>query len=209
MKLKICGVKTPEEAEALKKTNVDYIGLNFVPSSPRCISLETAQSLMAVFHGSPIKMIALFQDQPLEMVDEYARRLDVAYIQLHGDESAEYARSLPKPVIRAIPIVPDAKASDIMAYIKDYPADLFVLDRASQGQGTPVDLRLAGEVIRAFPDRICLAGGLTPDTLQNTVSHVRPYAIDISSGVRTGENIDSGKVAQCLHIIGEADSSLM
>lgn len=201
MKLKICGVKTPEEAKSLMDAGIEYVGLNFVPSSPRCISLEQAQAVMAVLNGSGIKTVALFQDQPVEQVSEYVRELNVDYVQLHGDESPEYARSVTKPVIKAIAVQPGAKAEDIIKYIKDYPADYFVLDRAQQGKGDIVDLKLAQQVIEAYPDKIYLAGGLNPDSLPKILEQVHPYGIDISSGVRTGDKIDIGKITPCLKLI--------
>lgn len=205
-KLKICGVKTPDEAKALKDAGVEYVGLNFVPISPRRISLEQAQAIIAVLNGSGIKTVALFQDQPIEMVSEYVRELGVDYVQLHGDESPEYARSVAKHVIKAIAVNPDASADEIIKYIKDYPAGYFVLDRHEQGRGDIVDLELAKQVIEAFPDKIYLAGGLNPDNLAEVLSKVQPYGIDISSGVRTGEAIDTARVKTCLKFSKAIDS---
>ena len=197
-KLKICGVKTPEEARALKDAGVEYVGLNFVPISPRRISLEQAHAIMAELKDSGTKTVALFQDQPVDMVSEYARELNVDYVQLHGDESPEYARSVAKHVIKAIAVNPEATAEEIIIYIKDYPAEYFVLDRHKQGKGDIVDLELAKRVIEAFPDKIYLAGGLNPDNLAEVLSKVHPYGIDISSGVRTDDTIDISKVKRCL-----------
>jgi phosphoribosylanthranilate isomerase len=202
MKLKICGVKTTAEAEALKAGGVDYIGLNFVPGSKRCIPLETAQDILAVLRGSSVQSVALFQNQPLDMVEEYVRELGVDYVQLHGDESAEYARSLQAPVIKAIAVKPASAPEELIASVKNYPADYFVLDRHTQGRGDIVDSGLARQVIAAAPDKVCLAGGLNPDNLADILAKVQPYAIDISSGVRTGEDIDVCKVTTCLKIIG-------
>lgn len=200
MKLKICGVKTPEEANALKEVGVEYVGLNFVPSSSRCISLEQAQDIMAALKGSGIHVVALFQDQPIEMVSEYVRELDVDYVQLHGSESPEYARSVPKPVIKAIAVKPGTPADELIKYIQDYPADYFVLDRAQQGKGDLVDTKLAAQIVKEFPDKIYLAGGLNPDNLPAILQQVQPYGIDISSGVRTDEMIDTAKVKSSIAV---------
>jgi phosphoribosylanthranilate isomerase len=201
IKLKICGIKTIPEAEALKDTGISYIGLNFVPSSPRCITLETAKEIVAVFQGSGIQMVALFRNQPLDMVEEYARELNVDYVQLHGDESPEYARSLRKPVIKAISVDPAASAAVLIDKIKDYPADYFVLDRHEQGRGDIVGTGIAKQVVEFMPGKVSQAGGLTPDNLADVLSKVQPYAIDISSGVRHGDDIDIAKVSACLEII--------
>lgn len=207
MKLKICGVRTTEEAEALKSAGVDYIGLNFVPSSSRHISLERAQDILAVLHNSRIQSIALFQDQPLDMVEEYVRELDVDYVQLHGDEPDEYARSLQTPVMRAIAVSPGKPVAELVDFIKNYPADYFVLDREKQGQGDIVDPETAKRITDAMPGKICLAGGLNPGNLAAVLEKVQPYAIDISSGVRTGDTIDMKKVKECQEIIRAARSS--
>lgn len=205
MKLKICGVKTPEEAKALKQAGIEYIGLNFVPSSPRCISLEQAQEVMAALKGSGIHVVALFQDQPIDMISEYVRELDVDYVQLHGDESPKYARSVPKPVIKAIAVKPSATPDSIIKLLNNYSAEYFVLDRAQQGKGKPVDPKLAAKVVEAFPGKIYLAGGLTPDNLPGILKHVHPYGIDISSGVRTGDQIDIAKVQRFQGYIKDKD----
>lgn len=201
MKLKICGVTTVEEAEILKNAGVDYAGLNFVPSSSRCISLEQAKAVMAVLKGSGIGAVGLFQDQPVDMISEYVRELDIDYVQLHGDESPEYARAVTKQIIKAIAIKPGAGVDELISYIKDYPAEYFVLDRAQQGRGDLVDLKLAAQVVQTFPDKIYLAGGLNSANLAEVVSKVHPYGIDISSGVRTGNLIDVAKVQSCLNIL--------
>jgi phosphoribosylanthranilate isomerase len=201
MKLKICGVKTPQEANALRDIGVEYVGLNFVPSSSRCISLEQAQDIMAALKGSGIHVVALFQDQPIEMVSEYVRELDVDYVQLHGDEPPEYARSVPKPVIKAIAVKPSYTPDSIIQSLNNYPADYFVLDRAQQGKGDLVDAGLAATIVKEYPGKIYLAGGLTPDNLPRILQQVHPYGIDISAGVRTGHNIDMAKTKACQKMI--------
>ena len=201
IKLKICGIKTIEEAEKLKSTGIRYIGLNFVPSSPRCISLEAAMDILAVFKGSGTQSVALFQDQPIDMVEEYIRELDIDYVQLHGDESAEYARALQAPIIKAIAVDPGITADQLIKIVQTYPAEYFVLDRQKQGQGDIVNTGVAAETVKAAPEKVCLAGGLTPDNLADVLKRVRPYAIDISSGVRTGDRIDVDKVKACLALV--------
>lgn len=200
-KLKICGVMTIKEAESLKEIGVDYIGLNFVTESSRRISLDQAGAIMAALKDSRIETVALFRDQPSETVNDYASRLGVDYVQLHGDESPEYASSIHTPVIKAVAVDPELSAAELIDSIKAYPADYFVLDRHEQGQGDIVSTGLAREVMDAMPEKVCLAGGLTPDNLTEIMSQVRPYAIDISSGVRTGESIDISKLKRCQRIL--------
>ncbi len=92
IKLKICGVKTAGAARQLAELGVDYIGLNFIPESSRRITLEEASSIMTAAKGSNLQTVALFRDQPLETVNDYARRLGINYVQLHGSNGFHYRR---------------------------------------------------------------------------------------------------------------------
>ncbi len=153
MKLKICGVKTVEEAEGLKEAGVDYVGLNFVPESPRCITLEQAKAIMDALKDSPVQTVALFRNQPADLVNDYLNQLGVDYVQLHGDEPAEYAQSMQKPVIKAISVDPTVSAAELIDFIKDYPAEYFVLDRHEQGRGDIVGTGIARQVVDFAPDK--------------------------------------------------------
>jgi phosphoribosylanthranilate isomerase len=94
MKLKICGVKSVEEARQLRKVGVDLIGLNFIPTSKRCITIETAEAIIAEFQGSGIQTVALFADKPIDEVNNYSRRLQINFVQLHGNEPPDYAKQI-------------------------------------------------------------------------------------------------------------------
>ena len=202
IKLKICGVKSVDEAKLLRESGVNLVGLNFVPESPRCITLEQAKAIMAVFKDSPVETVTLFRNQPADIVNDYTERLGVDYVQLHGDESAEYARSIKKPVIKAIAVKPDAPADKLIEYIKNYPADYFVLDRHEQGRGDIINTGLAAQIVKMFPNKIYLAGGLNPDNLAEVLSKVNPFGIDIASGARTkDDSLDITKVIRCVDVI--------
>jgi phosphoribosylanthranilate isomerase len=202
IKLKICGVRSPVEAKQLSELKVDYIGLNFIPSSSRCISLETAGLIMKELSGSGVKAVGLFAGHKADEVNNYARRLGLDYVQLHGSEPADYALAIRTPVMRAIAVDPDSSAYDLIRFIDSYPADFFVLDRPVQGQGDMLNMELAKKVISARQDKVFLAGGLGPNNLQEILGRIRPYGIDIAGGVRTNDNIlDPAKVSSCLEII--------
>ena len=202
IKLKICGVKSVDEARQLRESGVDLVGLNFIPGSSRFISLEAADEIMAELKSSSIQTVALFAGRPLDEVDDYASRLDVDYIQLHGNEPAEYAKGVNATVIRAIAVDSNQTAQELIKFMQGFPADYFMLDRQRQGQGSIVDLELAAEVISALPDKIFLAGGLNADNLVEVLARVRPYGIDIASGVRdANDGLDIIKVRQCQEIL--------
>jgi|GEM_PF-1293036 len=202
VKLKICGVKSIAEAKLLRESGVALVGLNFIPSSTRYISLETARAIMAELEGSGSKVTALFAGRPLAEVNDCAGQLKVDYVQLHGNEPAEYAEGVKTKVIRAIAVEPGQSAAELIEFINGFPADYFVLDRPRQGQGELVDAELAAEVIAAEPDKIFLAGGLSPDNLAVRLAQTNPYGIDIAGGVRDdSDNLDIAKVKRCVEII--------
>ena len=202
VRLKVCGVKSSAEATQLVSAGIDIVGLNFVEISSRFISIETAEDIQNTLKGSGIQSVALFAGRPLADVNEYIRRLSIDYVQLHGNEPADYARGVNAPVIRAIPVEPDNTPSQLLEFIDSFPAAYFVLDRHQQGQGSLVDIGLAKQIIMAKPDKIFLAGGLSSENLQDVLSEIRPYGIDIASGVRDEQdNLDISKVMQCLKII--------
>lgn len=205
VKLKICGVKSIREARLLRNSGVDLVGLNFIPSSSRFISLEVAQAVMAELRGGP-QTVALFASRPLDEVNDYVMRLGVDYVQLHGNEPADYAQGIRAKVIRAVPIRTDQSVADLIAFIKSYPADFLVLDRPRQGQGDIIDLGLAAEVCSALPSKIFLAGGLNPDNLKAVLAQVQPYGIDIAGGVRDShDDLDIARVHRCADILRLAD----
>jgi phosphoribosylanthranilate isomerase len=203
IKLKICGVRSVAEARQLRDLQVDYAGINFIPSSSRYIaSIEVAEPILDEFKNSGIKTVGLFAGRTAEEVNDYARSLSLDYVQLHGNEPAEYAQQIDVPVMRAIAVAPDQSAGNIITFIDTYPADYFVLDRQIQGQGDLVDIELAEQVIAAKPGKVFLAGGLTPDNLAAILAQVQPYGIDIAGGVRIPDNnLDSAKVTQCVQLM--------
>ncbi len=200
VKLKICGVQSAGEASQLAALHVDYIGLNFVPSSSRCITITVAEAIMAVLSTTTTKTVALFRDQPVELVRAHAERLSIDFVQLHGTESADYAQSLKSVIIKAIPIGPEMTGPALLSYMRTYPAAYFVLDRQVQGQGALVNIDVARLAVTTYPNKVFIAGGLTPGNLQAVLQQVQPYGFDIAGGVRTDGLLDAEKLAECVRI---------
>lgn len=205
MKLKICGVKSVDEALQLKTAGIDLAGLNFISTSKRFISIETAQLIVNEFKDSGIKLVGLFAGHSIKDVNNYTRQLELDYVQLHGNEPEDYARQVEASVIRAIAVDPSQPAERLIDFINNFPADYFVLDRRQQGRGELVNPDLANQIITAKPGKIFLAGGLAPDNLASILDKSQPYGIDIAGGVRDqNDNLDIKKAARCVEIINES-----
>lgn len=181
--IKICGVTNASDARLCAELGVQMIGLNFSPQSKRRISADNAREIVdAVRPGFPaVKFVGVFVDQELGFVREIARELRLDAVQLHGNESPEYAREVQVPfVIKALRVSenfsPDAAA--------DYDCDAILLDgyspNAHGGTGMSFDWSIATAV---KAKRLVLAGGLTSENIRDAVEAVRPYAVDICSGV--------------------------
>lgn len=204
IRLKICGVQTVQEARHLRFAGVDLIGLNFVPTSRRRISLTMALAIVEELADADIQIVGLFQNQPIALVNDYSERIGADYVQLHGIENTEYVQQVTTPVIKAIAVDAEATTASIVQTIDNCPAELFILDRQTQGQGDCVSLELAQSVIERFPDQIIIAGGLNQENIEPVLA-LRPCGIDIANGVRSGDELDIAKVEACLTLV--ADSS--
>lgn len=194
-RIKICGVKTVEDAQKLIDAGADAIGLNFYAPSPRSISIEVAKKIVDAIDGR-LKTIGVFVNAGLEEITQTAKQLGLSGVQLHGDEPAELIASLPNelPVIRAFRVgeeglVPVAK------YLADCESagrlpEMALVDAASSvaygGTGEQVDwekLKMDRQLLGDMP--LILAGGLKPSNVHAAIRIVRPSAVDTASGVES------------------------
>ncbi|MGY0694362.1 phosphoribosylanthranilate isomerase [Virgibacillus sp. FSP13] len=192
MLVKICGITTHVAANTAVKTGVDFIGFVFAPSK-RQITPDKASEL-AVTLPSTVKKVGVFVNESLEKVKSIAEQVGLDFIQLHGDESPEYAKSLAIPIIKAFSMKPEN-----FAVIESFPCDYYLLDSPKGanrgGNGTTFDWELLREV-NLDPEKIILAGGLQPENVQDAIAAARPAGVDVSSGVETNGHKDVNKIKQ-------------
>jgi phosphoribosylanthranilate isomerase len=154
------------------------VGLMFVPESPRLIGMARARELAAVV-GPLMQTVGVFRNAPLQQVLDTAGRLRLGAVQLHGDEDAAYIRAVSRSfrVIRALSFSPALTRAEVEAD----PADAVLIDGLRPGGGESFDWSAAGE-LRGLP-RLILAGGLNPENVAQGIRALRPYGVDVSSGV--------------------------
>jgi len=186
MFVKICGITRLEDADAAVAAGADALGFVFWPKSPRFVDPEFAREISA---GVPeaVRLIGVFVDQPAGQVNEIAERVGLTDVQLHGDESLEYVRQMARRVVKAVPMAPDATP-----VLQRWPDDVTVLldvhDPVRKGgTGKIIDWVAASRM--AKERQVILAGGLTPENVGDAISRVRPWGIDVSSGVETSPGI--------------------
>jgi phosphoribosylanthranilate isomerase len=197
--VKICGVRTLADARAAADAGADYIGLNFHPASPRRVDPAVARDIVAALPG--VTFVGVFVDLARDTVRAIARDVGLQALQFHGDESPDDCAGWPYVTIKALRVQP---GEDPTPRAARYATDHLLLDAfvpgTPGGTGTPLDLaditRLArlGDLPR---ERLFVAGGLTPERVAGVVAAVRPFAVDVASGVeRTPGVKDHGKIEE-------------
>ena len=190
MRIKICGITRVEDALAAEGAGADAVGLIFAERSKRRVTLGQAAEISGVL-GPFVARVGVFVDAPLKEVFSVAQTLKLSAVQLHGQESADYAAEL-RPYIQVIRAVSFNAALDVEK-LGDFPADAFLIDGLKPGSGERFDWGQA-EGLGALP-RFILAGGLTPENVAAAVRTLCPYAVDVASGVEVSPGIKGkGKI---------------
>jgi phosphoribosylanthranilate isomerase len=191
VKVKICGVRRVEDARAAADAGADYLGLNFHPPSPRSVDIARAAEIAAAVPGVPL--VGVFVDRPRADGDAVAARLGLAALQFHGDESPEYCMGWDRPVLKALRARP---GDDLAARAARYHTDYLLLDAWVAGVPGGTGVAIDPAAARGLPaQRLFVAGGLVPERVADVVRALRPFAVDVASGVEQEPGIkDHGKI---------------
>ena len=195
MLLKICGITRLSDALHAVEHGAGALGFVFWPQSPRYISPERAAEIIAALPPG-VDAVGVFVNEPVDSIRAVVAQTGISTIQLHGDEAPAYADALGWPVLRAITVEQAEQASAAWP-----PETLFLMDAADPvrrgGTGSTIDWQQAASAARGR--RIVLAGGLTPDNVADAIGTVRPFGVDVSSGVEDAPGVKNpDKVARFL-----------
>lgn len=192
-RVKICGVRDLPTAMNSIDAGADCIGFNFVPESRRFIQPSAAKAIIKQLPAGSVAIVGVFRDTPLDVVNQVANDLGLDTVQLHGQESPAFADAIELSVIKAVTVPSGADATALARYMSKFGKDtIFLLDRAIQGTGDPVDPAIAAELALRF--RVMVAGGLTPGTVPNVIRAAHPYGVDVAGGVERDGAIDPALV---------------
>jgi len=183
MIVKICGITRLEDAEAAVAAGAGAIGFIFWPKSPRFIDPHRARAIAAALPPF-VTAVGVFVNQPLAYVNGVASLVGLGAVQLHGDETPEFATTVTRPVMKAVSIGRD----EAQIWPSRVRLLLDVHDPVARGgTGRTIDWAAAADL--AARREVVLAGGLTPDNVADAVARVRPFGIDVSSGVERAPGI--------------------
>lgn len=193
-RVKICGITLVEDALNAVNSGADAIGLVFYAPSPRAVSIEQAQEIVSAIPPF-VSVVGLFVNAPKAEIENILSQVHLDILQYHGDETPEDCMQINLPYYKAIRVKAD---TNLLQYAIDFKSAKALLldtysDAAVGGTGQTFDWKL-------IPDNlskpIILAGGLTPDNVNQAIMQVRPYAVDVSGGVELSKGIkDADKMA--------------
>lgn len=189
MLLKICGIMRPEDMAAAEHAGAAYTGMILVPGTPRYVPRERIPVLLA---AACTKKVFVVRDMPLDELNDLIAEFRPDAVQLHGNESADYARSVTgAEVWKAFNLNSEAALAEAEAF----PCATAVADSGG-GTGRPCRWNLAARLASVRP--VLLGGGITPDNVRDAIAQVRPAGIDVSSGVESAPGVKDHLLIQKL-----------
>jgi phosphoribosylanthranilate isomerase len=203
-RVKVCGITRTEDALAAAQAGADAIGLVFYPPSPRFLSVERARAIREALPPF-VQSVALFVNADAAQVAQVIGRVHPAMLQFHGEETPEFCAQFGLPYIKACRV---GKGVDLLEYLRPFSSAAgWLLDAHVEeygGVGASFDWALVPERL-ARP--LVLSGGLTPDSVGAAVRRIRPWAVDVSSGVESAKGIkDAARMASFIAEVRDADA---
>lgn len=202
-RIKICGITRVEDGLACARLGADAIGLVFYPQSPRAVAIEQARSIVAAL-PSFVTTVALFVNPSVDEVDAVLRGVRPDLLQFHGHEQADFCRQFGVRYLKALPVragadllQSTARYADAAGVLLDTPTEAF------GGCGEAFDWSL---IPSALASRCVLAGGLSAANVGVAIRQVRPWAVDVSSGVEREKGFkDADKIAAFIKEVRNAE----
>ncbi len=192
-KVKICGIKTVTDALAAMEAGADLIGFNFYPKSPRYIDVGRCRDIMSAMRRyGHITCVGVFVNAPPVTIRATMETCGLSLAQLHGDETSEMLNALNGKAFKAFRGVPQS-----MDGFARHDAPALLVDASVKGAyggtGVTADWNSAAELAKQYP--LLLAGGLTPENVADAVQQVRPWGVDVASGVEASVGLkDASKM---------------
>ncbi|GAC1566145.1 MAG: bifunctional indole-3-glycerol-phosphate synthase TrpC/phosphoribosylanthranilate isomerase TrpF [Ktedonobacteraceae bacterium] len=195
--VKICGLRSPEQAKIAIDAGADMLGLIFYEPSHRYIQPQAARALVETLQreNTTADFVGVFVNREADFINDITEQVGLQFVQLHGDEAPEFCQHINRPVIKALRLDGPGDVSRVRAYHET--SWRVLLDTPTPhwgGTGETHDWTLARSIAQEIP--ILLAGGLTPENVAEAIHQVCPWGIDVSSGVETNHMKDEEKIRE-------------
>lgn len=191
--VKICGVTREDDARTCVDLGADMVGLNFVAASPRCVTIDRARAICAALRGRAVRVGVVADASPTDL-ERLLAEVELDRLQLHGDESPEVVAALGPRAFKAVRI---GDAGDALRADR-FGGEPLLVDAKVAGRLGGTGRRVAPGLVAPLAARraVLLAGGLDPTNVADAVRAVRPWGVDVSSGVETSPGVkDASAVA--------------
>ena len=193
VKIKICGLRRQEDVNYVNALKPDYVGFILTCGFRRSIDKATAKSLKSRLDGN-IRAVGVFVDDDIDRINDYVNEGIIDIVQLHGAESPDYCEKINAPVIKYF-------NPENFEGAEKYGVDYYLFDSGT-GTGNTFDWQKIPEYKKPF----FLAGGLNCDNISSAIRQVKPFAVDISSGVETDGVKDYNKMKKIMEIIRRTEN---
>jgi phosphoribosylanthranilate isomerase len=212
VRVKICGITNPADAESAAKLGADAIGLNFYPPSPRAIDAATASGILQVLPPF-VEPVALFVNQPPAQAQDFAQRLTIRTLQMHGDHHAVLPAGITRWIL-AFSIPDAAVLASIQTRVEEVrsagaPLAAVLVDAHVAGKYGGTGQTAPWHLLAGFDPGVpvILAGGLTAENVTEAIRSVRPYAVDVAGGVESAPGKkDAEKMRRFIDAVQEASA---
>jgi phosphoribosylanthranilate isomerase len=200
-RVKICGITDIAYVKAAAEAGADLIGVVFAPS-PRRVSQEKAKEIAAAAKRYSLPAVGVFVNAPAAEVNRTAADCGLDWVQLSGDEGWDYCRQIQKPLIKAVHLSPNWDEARLLSHLEEGQrtlagrSPLYLLDTFAErkygGTGQSFAWEIARRAAADYP--LIIAGGLNPENVERVVAALKPWGVDVSSGVESGGLKDIEKI---------------
>ncbi len=201
--VKVCGITQKEDAMCLASLGVWALGFVFVPGSPRCVTPEKVRDIVHLLSGK-VLTVGVFQNEDYREIERIRRFCGLDLVQLHGDEDPSLCRRLKKGVIKAFGVEESFPLRSVEAYKGCISYILFDTARGTKkgGTGVPFVWETIVPVVATSPHPVIVAGGLKVENIPSLLRVLRPFAVDVNSGVEIAPGVkDITKVRQIMDMV--------
>lgn len=205
-RIKVCGITTPDMAGAAVDAGADAVGFVFVENTPRYIDPDDATEIM---FGLPpmVSAVGVIRDLDVDQFCELEQRCPTQLMQLHGKEPVDLVKQCGPGVIKAFRFDNATIASQLARWNEVDEVDAVLIDGSDGGTGERFDWNALASHLDGFEKPILLAGGLDADNVADAIRTIRPYAVDVSSGVESSPGVkDPAKITAFCAAVRAADA---